>query len=55
MFHAKKKQKSMQTPLEVARMYDENLNTDKVLFSFFYNRIISPIKKKEFPKEKVLH
>ena len=41
MFHAlKKKQKPMTTPLEMARMYDEKLNTDEVLFSFFYNRLM---------------
>lgn len=39
MLHAfKKKQQPNHTPIEVARMYDEKLNTDAVLYSFFYNR-----------------
>lgn len=38
MFHAKKKKEPLQTPIELARKYDEQLNTDRVLYSFFYNR-----------------
>ena len=37
MFHAKKKKVPLQQPIELAQMYDEQLNTEQVLFSFFYN------------------
>ncbi|MBE6671990.1 MAG: ATP-binding cassette domain-containing protein [Ruminococcaceae bacterium] len=40
MLHAAKKKEPMRTPTELAHMYDEQLNTEQVLFSFFYNRSV---------------
>ena len=40
MLHAAKKKEPMRMPTELAHMYDEQLNTEQVLFSFFYNRSV---------------